>query len=155
MRRIKQLIISNFGYILITQLLDKKTRIRWLKEGDENSLYFHYMVKDKEGSNRIKRLVNEKREVLSQMKDIELDVINFYKRLLESTTGILQGVDKVVVRKGPSLGEAQRHEMIKDISSLKVDLALKGIHQDSAPRVGGMGFLFFYFNMEYCKNRCL
>lgn len=70
-------------------------------------------------------------------------MLAFYKGLLGERASSLSGVDVAVIKKGKVLRHDQRIQMIRGITVSKVDIALKGIHQDFAPSVDGMTSLFF------------
>lgn len=55
----------------------QKSRIRWLEDGDMNSKYFHATVKDKNGTNRIDKLINDQGVVLNTPNDIQHEILSY------------------------------------------------------------------------------
>ncbi|XP_077212798.1 uncharacterized protein LOC143847895 [Tasmannia lanceolata] len=64
----------------------QKSRVRWLKEGDKNSAYFHAMASVRKRKNRIESLVDNGVEV-SGKDEITKVVLWFYKSLYSSEGG--------------------------------------------------------------------
>lgn len=59
-------------------VMRQKAKIRWLKEGDVKSSFFHASLKARMVSNRISRLTNSKGEMLTSEQQIEDEVSRFY-----------------------------------------------------------------------------
>lgn len=56
----------------------QKARVKWLKEGEANSAYFHALKKDRNASNRINKLVNEVGVTLFSEELIIKEIKEFY-----------------------------------------------------------------------------
>lgn len=80
-----------------------KHRIRWLVEGYDNSNYFHAMIKDRECTNSIDRLIDDNGVMVFSRALIKGIILNFYKGLLGDCASSLQAVDFMVVRARPCL----------------------------------------------------
>lgn len=63
-------------------IVKQKARIKWIKEGDSNSQFFHASVKARTAGNRIVKLMDENGQVLSGKQEIEAVVLRFYTELL-------------------------------------------------------------------------
>lgn len=63
----------------------QKSRVSWLKLGDTNAAYFHACLKNKQVQNQIRRLKTKNGNIISSDHEIEQEVVNFYKELLQST----------------------------------------------------------------------
>lgn len=85
--------------------MKQKVRIRWLKEGDSNSSFFHVVMCSRPSSNRIDKLIAENGDVLVSMPQSEQEVVKFYRDLFGKNASNLQVVDVIVVRKGSLLKE--------------------------------------------------
>lgn len=98
-------------------IVQQKSRITWLRQGDVNSSYFHVVMRDRNNHSRIERLVDDAGRVCSVRKDLEQEVLLFYKSLLGSSKEGLKSVDVTIVRKGKVLNMQQRRMLSSDISA--------------------------------------
>ncbi|GKU90953.1 hypothetical protein SLEP1_g4891 [Rubroshorea leprosula] len=62
--------------------LKQKSRVHWLKEGDQNTTYFHKILKIRRCKNSIRELHSDDGKVLTQHADIAREAIAFYQKLL-------------------------------------------------------------------------
>lgn len=62
----------------------QRSRISWLRLGDDNTSYFHNAKKERWARNRIDSLVKSNGDVVSVPKEIEQEILDFYKHLLGS-----------------------------------------------------------------------
>ncbi|GKV19260.1 hypothetical protein SLEP1_g29545 [Rubroshorea leprosula] len=62
--------------------LKQKSRVHWLKEGDQNTTYFHKILKIRRCKNSIKELHSDDGKVFTQHVDIARKAIAFYQKLL-------------------------------------------------------------------------
>lgn len=102
--------------------------MKWLKDGDYNTNYFHDVIKARNGINMISRLVHGDGSVLEIRSEIENDVMVFYKDLLGSRKSYLNGIDVRVVRDGYVLSEEQRLKLVQGFDNSKFNVALFGVH---------------------------
>lgn len=113
----------------------QKARVQWLKEGDQNTRFFHCMMKSRSAVNRIQRLVSDSGEVVVDSMGIKQEILGFYKQLLGSRKEYLKVVDTSVMHLGPSLQEDQRRWLIREVEIQEVYSCLQAISTDSAPGV--------------------
>lgn len=60
----------------------QKLRVKWNSEGDDNTGYFHAMMRVRICCNKLDRLVSEEEEELITRQQIEEEVLGFCKELL-------------------------------------------------------------------------
>lgn len=89
-------------------IMQQKARIKWIKDGDSDSQFFHASVKARTAGNIIVKLIDENGQVLSGMQEIEAEVLKFYKELLGESNAVLEGIDVGIVRAGRILNHIQR-----------------------------------------------
>ncbi|XP_058749365.1 uncharacterized protein LOC131622352 [Vicia villosa] len=58
-------------------LLRQKSRIKWLKEGDQNTRYFHHVVKDRRRRNNIVAVHSTQGVLVEDVNGIQNDIVNF------------------------------------------------------------------------------
>ncbi|KAF3777940.1 hypothetical protein EJ110_NYTH40202 [Nymphaea thermarum] len=66
--------------------LRQKARVRWMREGDSNSKFFHAMVKGRQRRNHIRTIMDGER-VISDMDEIFASCTSYFKDLLSDNAG--------------------------------------------------------------------
>nr|XP_016441106.1 PREDICTED: uncharacterized protein LOC107766773 [Nicotiana tabacum] len=89
-------------------IMKQKARIKWLKVGDSNTAYFHVYVKNRQARNHIGRLMDNTGKLLQSAKEVEEEILIFYKRLLGTTASTLPIVDPDVMQNGHTLNRQQQ-----------------------------------------------
>ena len=59
----------------------QRSRIKWFKEGNSNSIFVHRVANGKRKKKIIKSLMSEEEESISNIDDISLEVLNFFGKL--------------------------------------------------------------------------
>ena len=59
----------------------QKSRVKWIKEGDCNSKFFHRMTNGRQSRKFIKSLIFEKGVALSNIEVISKEIVNFFWKL--------------------------------------------------------------------------
>lgn len=62
--------------------LRQKSRLQWLKEGDQNTAFFHCSIKAKHTRETIKVLYTSEGQKLQTLDSISLEAVNYYQQLL-------------------------------------------------------------------------
>ena len=65
----------------------QKARVKWVKEGDCNSKFFHKMANGRQNRKFIKVLENERGLVLNNSKSIIEEILLYFEKLYASPTG--------------------------------------------------------------------
>lgn len=72
--------------------LRQNSRIQWLKEGDQNTGFFHRVVKVKQSKSKIISLVDVDGTVITAAEDIKIEILHHYKNFLGITYPGCSGV---------------------------------------------------------------
>ncbi|RVW50795.1 hypothetical protein CK203_076874 [Vitis vinifera] len=78
----------------------QKSRVKWIKEGDCNSKFFHRMTNGRQNRKFIKSLISERKVTLSNIKVISEEIVNFFGKLYSKPKGAswrIEGVDWVII----------------------------------------------------------
>lgn len=84
-------------------IIHQKARVHWLQEGDSNTTYFHYMLKEKRAKSRLSALQDEHGNVITEEGALINLVVEFYKDLLGTRASVLQGIDRRILDRRPKL----------------------------------------------------
>lgn len=129
----------------------QKARVTWLQLGDDNTHYFHNVMKERRGRNRIVQLEDENDNNVDQYEDIERVVVNFYKRLLGSREELI-AIDPRVVARGPIVNREDALELIREVTKEEVDKAMFSIQDEKAPGIDGYNAKFFKVHWDILKE---
>lgn len=123
----------------------QKTKAVWLQEGDENTSFFHNVLKKRQYQSRVISisqngiLITEKKEVLQHF-------IQYYARLLGTPAPTTSRVRTEVLDADPRLNLQQQVALIKPFSMADVKAAVFSIHDAKSPGHDGYSSGFFKTN---------
>lgn len=150
------------------QIWQQKARVDWLQLGDSNTKFFHAYAKMRQNSNAIHRLTRLDGTSCVGQKLIKKEVEEFYKKLMGTASEELTMVDKMIMRRGPSLNHQQQLMLQAECSDTEVKEALFGMDSNKAPGIDGYNVYFlkkswhiigeeiiqavvhFFLILEYC-----
>ncbi|XP_058776840.1 uncharacterized protein LOC131651189 [Vicia villosa] len=115
------------------QILQQKAKGTWLQLGDGNNLYFHVIVKGKNKQIGIQQLEDSQGHLLTEHKEIEVEVLHFYQGLVGKAASNLKHVDIVALGNGKQLEEEYKQDLIKKVTDKEIWEALKGVGDNKAP----------------------
>ena len=123
--------------------LRQKSRIQWLQVGDSNHHFFFSSVKERNRQNRITVLFDDCGNKLVEADAIQGEIVGFYKKLLGSAAQSLPAVHIPTLRSGSTLSIPAKQWLSREVTTLEIDQALKGIGDDKAPGLDGFNAVFF------------
>ena len=80
----------------------QKSRVKWIKEGDCNSKFFHRMTNGRRSRKFIKSLISERGVTLSNIEVISEEIVNFFGKLYSKPEGAswrVEGLDWVPIHR--------------------------------------------------------
>ncbi|XP_074301151.1 uncharacterized protein LOC141632503 [Silene latifolia] len=110
----------------LRSFLAQKAKAHWMRDGDDNSHYFHSVIKARRMQNRILGIYDMDGQKHTTSIDIEAAFINYYKHILGTQTK----VDKVhigIVQRGKVLTNEHKMRLIVDVSIIEIKEALLAI----------------------------
>lgn len=124
-----------------------KSRIMWLKEGDNNSKKFHAQTKQRRARNWIVRLYNESDVWVDEEHEIEQVAMKYFRDMF---TSIAPSEIEEVLSEVPSLVTDQMNGMLTALATEdEVRKALFMMHQEKFPGPDEMTSLFFSKSLAY------
>ena len=112
----------------------QKSRVKWIKEGDCNSKFFHRIANGRRSRKFIKSLISEKGVTLSNIEVISEEIVNFFGKLYSKPKGAswtIEGLDWV-----PISGESAVWLDIP-FSEEEVRMAVFQLNKEKAPDPDG------------------
>lgn len=119
----------------------QKARVKWLKDGDANTQYFHSVVKGKCAQLRIQQIRNSEGQLLTSQDDIMASAVEFYTALFaqESTDN-----HSTILSHIPSLLTTQDNLMLTGLpTELEVKTAVWSLDPHSASGPDGFHGHFY------------
>eukprot|EP00253_Pinus_taeda_P036043 PITA_36043 len=125
-------------------LWKQKSRVQWLKEGEQNTKFFHRSTLDYRNANKILNLKNEAGDTLHNHREIFSLLTEHFKHIAQETHAdraeaintLTQSIPKVVTND-------QNLTLLKEISMEEVEEAVKSMPNDKAPGLDGFTINFY------------
>nr|XP_027071629.1 uncharacterized protein LOC113696407 [Coffea arabica] len=123
----------------------QKSRVKWLKDGDRNSRYFHAVVAERHQRSVIHRIKSSTGDWLESADAIESEAESFFKRLFtaESPSASFNALDVI-----PKLLTDQDNDMLDEIPS-KEEVKSVIFAMDGGSAAGPDGFLGRFFTCAW------
>ena len=122
----------------------QKFRIKWLKEGDSNTSFFHNSVKSRFNRNKLVSLALEDGSTISDPVLIKEEATTFFHSILNgSAAQPYPGKSFLSHYISKQISRAHCESLIEDITSEEVKKALFSIHPNKAPGPDGFNAFFF------------
>lgn len=114
--------------------------MRWLKEGDKDTRFFHAVTAQRRRQNRIEKLEDLEGHAVEGEKEIGDEVINYFQNLF--TTSDPQIGEEVLMGMRRSITDAMNVELTKPVEEKEVTKAIFSMNPHKAPCLDGMTLFF-------------
>ncbi|XP_058727119.1 uncharacterized protein LOC131598546 [Vicia villosa] len=119
--------------------LMQRTKINWIKMGDENNTYFQAYLKARGNTKSIQYLQKEDGSIVTSQKDIEAEFLRLYGGLMGKANLTIHHIDVDAMRRGNQLDMEKKEYLISRVTIDEIQEALKGIGDLKSPGVDGYG----------------
>eukprot|EP00253_Pinus_taeda_P019947 PITA_19947 len=134
-------------------LWKQKSRIRWLKEGEKNTKFFHNTTIQRRMHNNITHIQNEQGAKLEKHEEIEAEVLNHFKQVHKEPSDDCSQAIQNITRKIPKLISDQHNQMLlKPVDLQEVESTVKQLKVGKAPGLDGFTSNFFHHFWDLIKN---
>ncbi|KAK9668763.1 hypothetical protein RND81_13G084800 [Saponaria officinalis] len=120
----------------------QKSKAHWVCDGDNNTTYFHSIIKGRQVRNKVLRITDIHAQICTEASQIQSAFINFYKKLLGSSSPCFH-VNKTVVQNGSICTQAHWQILLKPVSESEIWNAIFSIPNYKAPGPDGYSSAFF------------
>lgn len=125
-------------------LWKQKSRIQWLKEGEQNTKFFHKSAMDYRSANRILELKNNEGEILKNHNEIAVLLTDHFHSIAQEPTIQREEAIKEITNAIPkSITEDQNWALRRVISLEEVEEAVRSMPNDKAPGPDGFTINFY------------
>ncbi|XP_060195411.1 uncharacterized protein LOC132624686 [Lycium barbarum] len=138
--------------LLEESALKQKSRARWIQLGDSNNKYFSAVSKERNHRKQIMEITSLTGQKLHDYEEIKQEFVNFYKSLMGSSAHSLPAVNKIIMKKGPTLTHQQRLRLCAAVNTEEIYNALQAIGDEKAPGIDGYNALFFKQSWNIIKD---
>ncbi|XP_062093575.1 uncharacterized protein LOC133799589 [Humulus lupulus] len=132
--------------------LYQKAKVQWLKEGDDNTNFFHKSIKMRRAENRIYAIQDMDGVWVDKPNTVVTVFMQFYQRLLGSKMEDRKPVQTHLVNRGPRVINAHCKILLSEYDNDEVKVAMFEIPGSKAPGPDGFSSFFFQDNWEVVGN---
>lgn len=138
------------------QLLEKqeiywKQRAKqfWLKEGDQNTRFFHKYASQRNKTNLIARIKDDSGQWCENLEDIQKVIENYFSNLFtaSSTNGQLSQREEI-----KRVSEQENIDLVSTVTEEEVKHAVFSMHPDKSPGLDGFNPAFYQFFWNIVKK---
>uniref|UniRef100_A0A803PHA9 Reverse transcriptase domain-containing protein n=1 Tax=Cannabis sativa TaxID=3483 RepID=A0A803PHA9_CANSA len=124
----------------------QRSKQLWLREGDQNSKYFHAMATSRRRNNSIQKLKNNQGDWVDWQHNLSGLMIDYFSNLFSSSSPDIAEVTNAIPK---LVSDAQANVMVEPIADDEVKKALFQMHPDKSPGPDGMtpGFFQKYWHL--------
>jgi hypothetical protein len=123
------------------KMWQQRSRALWLKDGDQNTKYFHSRATHRKRRNALIELRDPTGAVINEPNEISIRFVQYYAELFTAVP--LEGVDQVLEGIHPSVTAEMNSQLIHPYTESEVSVALKQMAPLKAPGPDGMPPAFY------------
>lgn len=130
----------------------QKSRVRWLKEGEKKTKFFHKTTVQRRMTNQISYVNNEEGNKVETHEEIEKEFLNYFKKMnQEPTINRAEAIDNITKQIPRLITEDHNTLLLKPVSLQEVESAVNQLKAGKAPGPDGFTANFFQHFWELIK----
>eukprot|EP00253_Pinus_taeda_P027023 PITA_27023 len=134
-------------------LWKQKSRIRWLKEGERNTKFFHRTIVQRRMHNNIPFLQKQDGTRIEQHEEIEKEFLTHFKEVhQEQNMDRGPTIDRIIQHVLKLITEEHNELLLKPISTQEVDTTMSQLKEGKAPGRDGFTTTFFHSFWDMINN---
>ncbi|BFG30724.1 hypothetical protein CerSpe_169980 [Prunus speciosa] len=122
-----------------------KSKVQWLKEGDNNMKFFHAKTVTRQGRNKIRGLEDEVREWHEDEKKIQGITVKYFEQLFTSSSPLQ--FDEIINCVDHRVSEQHNCELTQEVMEVEIQEVIFQIPPTNASRPNGLTGGFYH---NYC-----
>eukprot|EP00253_Pinus_taeda_P031207 PITA_31207 len=131
----------------------QKSTIRWLKEGENNTKFFHRTAIQRRMHNNIAFINNQQGERLEAHEDMEKEFKDYFQEILREPPGNRDHAIRMITQHIPKIiTEDHNNKLLQSISLQEVEEAMAQLKDGKAPGPDGFTTNFFHEFWELIKT---
>ena len=135
---------------------NKKARVKWLKDGERNTSFFHKSTIQHRMQNKISKLHTDSGDMLEEHQDISKELTHHFSQLLlEPNHNWLEEINKVTCCIPPLVNNDHNHSLMQPISMQEVEMAVAQMADGTSPGPDGFTIDFFHHCWDLLKDEIL
>eukprot|EP00253_Pinus_taeda_P022431 PITA_22431 len=116
----------------------QKSRIRWLREGEKNTKFFHKSTVQRRMRNQISQVTNGQGEKVETQEGIEQEFVHYFREMSkEPNINRAEAIDNITRHIPQLITEEQNTLLLKPISLQEVETAVNSLKAGKAPGPDG------------------
>ncbi|KAL9230664.1 hypothetical protein vseg_005987 [Gypsophila vaccaria] len=120
----------------------QKAKLNWIKKADENTGYYHRVIRARRLSNSVVQVIDGNGELQTEQTAVEEAFLSYYKDLLGSSRPTTE-INVDIVNSGSLVTDSQRQELMRPVSGAEIKEAIFSIPDTKAPGPDGFSSAFF------------
>lgn len=129
---------------------NQRSRIKWLKWGDNNSRFFHASTLQRRDFNRILKIRDAEGIWVEGQKKVNEAAINYFKDIYSSSS--IQHLRECFAPIPKLVTDRLNHKLCAQVSMVEIKEAVFSLGDLKAPGIDGLNGLFYQQNWEIVKN---
>ncbi|XP_062075282.1 uncharacterized protein LOC133779324 [Humulus lupulus] len=123
--------------------LRQRSKVNWLRFGDDNTAYFHACLKQRKASNRITSFINDVGQINEKFEDVVAHFLNHFRSIMGSHSKASVPIQRECFIHGGILSLDQQLNLIKPFTKKDVTDAMFSINSIKSSGPDGYGSGFF------------
>ena len=135
---------------------NQKARVKWLKEGEKNTSFFHKSTIQHRMQNSFSKLRSETGETLEEQEKISEELTrNFTHLLFETNHSHHDAIQKLIQHIPPLVNNEQNQSLTKPITMKEVEATVKKMTEGTSQGPNGFTIEFFHHCYNMLKEEVL